>query len=262
MTEKDMASDWWGRFAMFVVLASVVASVVSNAVFGKGIGDVSCKYTQRFSPSNEAFGIWLPIYLLALSPMILALQSNAPPLSNLSYAFAWLSAALWTPTFTTQTRHGLVWAAVCLGLTATFALVAVFSSKLWNGVKEVPLQAATASAYALLAGWTIVALALNVGIAYQANNELSDACKTDAHGTYTILGAIDPSYKTSVPLILACVVSMAAVLLPDPVLAVPLMWAIFWMHPSYMNYSAVVILAAAVVAAGVKVALGGNANGA
>jgi len=254
MAEAEKAPDWYDRSGMVAVFVCVVASIASNGAFGRGIGDVSCKYTQRFSPSNEAFGIWLPIYLLTLAPMLLAFQSNAPALSNLSYAFAWLSASLWTPAFTTQTRQGLTWAAVFLALTATFALAAVFSSRLWNGVKENPLQAATASAYAGLAGWTTVAAALNVGIAYQANDDLPDVCKRDNQGTYTIFGAIDPAYQTPVPLILACVVSLASTLLPDPALPIPLVWAIFWVHPSYMNYAAFAISIGAVVVSGVRVA--------
>ena len=254
LVDSKTVPEWYDWVGMAAVFVGVVASVVSNGAFGRGIGDVSCKYTQRFSPSNEAFGIWLPIYLLTLSPMVLAFQSNAPPLSNLSYALAWLSAALWTPMFTSGTRSGFIWAAFFLGLAATFALVAVFSSKLWDGVRDTPLQATTACAYAWLAGWTIVAFALSIGIAYQANDGVPDVCKREVRVSYTILGPIDPSHQTLVPLLLSCAVSATSVLLPDPTLPMPLLWAIFWMHPSYMNRVAFAILLVVVVVAGLRVA--------
>ena len=179
----------------------IVLSLVSNGAFGRGISDVSCRYTQRFSPSNEAFGIWLPIYTLSflvffeqLTPSFfgIANEVGVPLIPNVFYGLSWLFASFWTPAFTTNTPQGMIWAAVFLALTSLCSLTAVLTSRLWSTSSLV-----TASAYSSLAGWTLVAAALNVGIAYSANDNKPDPECSDSPSSYTIFGSMDSQYETS-----------------------------------------------------------------
>jgi len=235
----------------------IVLSLVSNGAFGKGIGDVSCRYTQRFSPSNEAFGIWVPIYMLSflifveqLTPSLFGTVNDVdvPLIPNVFYGLSWLFASFWTPAFTTNTPQGMIWAAVFLSLTSLCSLTAVLTSRLWSTSCWV-----TASAYSSLAGWTLVAAALNVSIAYAANDNKPDPECSDSSGSYTIFGSIDSRYETTVPLLLAIVVAPIAVYLPDPVLPLPVWWALLWNHASYYNYLAFAIASVAVVVSGLQV---------
>lgn len=236
--------------------AQIVLSLVSNSAFGRGIGNVSCRYTQRFSPSNEAFGIWLPIYTLSflvffeqLAPRLFGTVNTVgvPLIPNVFYGLSWLFASFWTPAFTTNTPQGMIWAAVFLALTSLCSLTAVLTSRLWSTSSLV-----TASAYSSLAGWTLVAAALNVGIAYSANDNKPDPECSDSSGSYTIFGSMDSEYETIVPLLLAIIVAPIAVYLPDPVLPMPVWWALLWNHASYYNYLAFVVASAAIVASGLR----------
>jgi hypothetical protein len=242
---------------LLTVASQIVLSLVSNGAFGRGIGDVSCRYTQRFSPSNEAFGIWLPIYTLSflifaeqLMPSFFGIKNDVgvPLIPNVLYGLSWMCAAFWTPAFTTNTPQGMIWAAVFLALTSLFSLTAVLSSRLWSTSSWV-----TASAYSSLAGWTLVAASLNVGIAYSANDNKPDPeCSDSADSSYDILGPIDSQYQTIVPLVLAIIIAPIAVYLPDPVLPMPVWWALFWNHASYYNYIAFAIVSAAIVVSGLR----------
>lgn len=248
-----------GITSVSVVGVGLLLSVVSNSVFGRGIGDVSCTFAPKFSPASGAFAIWGPIYVLSLLSIGEQLHSQARPAvnfddtaANVSFGLAWMFAALWTPAFTRTGRNqraGLVVAAVCLCLCALSALVAVLSSSAWHHSRRDGLRWITGMAFGLLSGWTLVAAALNVEIAYRANDDKSDAECADSPDGYTIFSPIDPNYATPVPLVLALVVALVAVDLPNPALPIPLIWALFWIRPSYYNYAAVALLLGAEAAA-------------
>jgi hypothetical protein len=238
-----------------LVAYCVVISLVSNGVFGRGIGNASCSYTQRFSPSGPAFGIWLPIYIL--SGLLILEQSmygqteldniengRIMVVQNAFYSVSWLCAAGWTPAFTAGTATGMLIAAILLCLTAAFALAAVFSEGRWSWSSWV-----TAAAYSSLAGWTTVAAAINVSIAYQANYGKSNESCSRYPNDYNIFSPIEAKYETVVPLILAVTVSVVAASLSEPVLGMPVAWAIYFMRPSYYNYAAFVISLIGVVVA-------------
>ena len=236
--------------------AQIILSLASNSAFGRGIGDVSCKYTQRFSPSNEAFVIWLPIYTLSflifleqLTPSFFGIRNDVgvPLIPNVFYGLSWMFAALWTPTFTTNNPQGLIWAAVFLTLASLCSLTAVLTSRLWSTSSWV-----TASAYSSLAGWTLVAASVNVGIAYSANDNKPDHECSDSSRSYSILGSMDSKYETIVPLLLAIIIAPIAVYLPDPVLPMPVWWALLWNHASHYNYLAFATASAAIVVSGLR----------
>lgn len=240
-------SPSWRNASIALVAYCVVLSLVSNGVFGRGIGDVSCSYTQRFSPSGPAFGIWLPIYLFS-GLMIIEQLRNAQAESgaiengqimvvqNAFYSMSWLCAAGWTPAFTAGTGTGMLIAAILLCLTAAFALAAVFSENRWGWSSWV-----TAAAYSSLAGWTTVAAAINVAIAYQANYGKPNASCSRYPDDYNIFSPIEAKYETVVPLILASAVAVVAAALSEPVLGMPVAWAVYFMRPSYYNYAAFAI---------------------
>lgn len=242
MSEESGVAPAWRNASIGLVAYCVVVSLVSNGVFGRRIGDVSCDYKQRFSPSGPAFVIWLPIYTLSGLLLVEQLQRNGTKeeqlliFQNAFYSMSWLCAAGWTPAFTSGTGTGMVLAAIFLCMTAAFALAAVFTENRWAWPSFV-----TAAAYSSLAGWTTVAAAINVVIAYQINyGTPNDSCSKYPND-YNILSTIEAKYETVVPLILAVAVAAVSVALSEPVLCVPVAWAIYFMRPSYYNYSAFAI---------------------
>ena len=238
---------------------SVAASLLSNFVFGRGIGDVSCLYNAKFVPSDGAFGIWIPIYIFAVLTFAeqLHLQSTSgetyeAPLSNVFYALAWVFAALWTPAFTLKTKEdgvsevpsatGLSAAAVFLCLSALSSLVAVLTSTAWEQTSRSNPRWIGGVAFGLLCGWVFVASSLSVAIAYNANYKTVVVPCNAYEETYTIFSPIDPQYSTYFPLALSFMLGVVAIARPNPVILLPLVWALLWMRPSCWNYAACAFL--------------------
>lgn len=221
----------------------VLGSVLSNLVFGRGIGDVSCGYRIRFSPSARAFSIWGVIYALALGTVLeqalgnaIGAGSPAPTLANGCYALAWLCAAAWTPCFTARPPGGLVAAAFALTCTAALSLTAVLTGSVWRVPNHEARRWVTGSAFSTLAGWTCVASALNAAIAFKALQGEPAACKYP--DGYDILSPMDAADATPVPLILSFMIGTLSILTRDPVLPLPVLWALWHMRPSWFNYTA------------------------
>ena len=241
--------------SLATVFFQIVLSIASNSAFGRGVGDVSCKYTQRFAPSNEAFGIWLPIYLLAFLMLFeqAVLTQRVHLVSNTLYGLAWLFASFWTPTFTTNTPIAMTLAALFLALTSFFSLAAVLSSRLWL----VSTSLLTACAYSLLAGWTLVAASLNVAIAYAANDNNPDPeCPNTSSESYNLFGDRNSMFVTVVPLLLTILVTPISISLNDPVLTIPIWWALFWGHASFYNYVAFAVASISIIVATTRFAYG------
>ena len=107
MGTTDRAPDALSTASVVVVGVGILSSVLSNVLFGRGIGDVSCMYTVKYSPSSPAFGIWFPIYVIGLLAVADQINANSSTngtyddtASNFLYGFAWMAAAVWTPAFT------------------------------------------------------------------------------------------------------------------------------------------------------------------
>jgi len=323
---SDGAPDGFKYASVIVVGLGILSSLASNVLFGVGIGNVSCMYRVKYSPSAPAFQIWLPIYILGL--LVVADQLNAlsqtttrhaysDTASNFFYGFAWLCAAAWTPAFTktiepkadsegrsdkddaksaTQALTtinlkqndastesipdplGLLVAAVFLTLTALLSMLATLTSSAWSISRGGGVRPISGIAIASLAGWTLVAASINVIIAYKANfgvaddmcikerpmegsgkaegNDGSDGTFRRPREIYGIFDPPDTLNSTPTPLVLACVAALIAVLLPNPILPLPVVWALIWIRPSGYTYAAVVILMLSLATSIVRLTVG------
>jgi hypothetical protein len=229
--------------------ATVILSVVSNGLYGRGIGDVSCKYRLDFSPSAPAFGIWALIYggAVATATVQLTSSSSTTPVfakkdSITLYALAWLFAALWTPVFTRQTGLMLILAAALLCATAALSLSAAIIENGWEDPLETPLKPWLISApISLLAGWTTVASALSIGIAYKANDNDPDVCEFYPRNMNILTSTANPGRIELAPLLIALVVGAIALRVSDPILPMPVAWAIFFTYPNYGSWAGFVV---------------------
>lgn len=241
---------------------SIIASVIFNIIFGRGIGDVSCMYPVKFSPANGAFTIWTPIYLFSILTLAEQIHSRSVNsghyetfLANLCYGLTWAFAALWTSAFTQKIKQGgsevpnpmgLLLAAVFLCLAAVSSMITVFTSTAWERSGKGSMRWISGVAIGLLSGWVVVAAAINVAIAYKVFNAKDEDTETPCDTNddkYTILSQVNSDYATFVPLALSiamCMVCMALIFSqrPNPIILIPLMWALFWMRPSIPNYFA------------------------
>lgn len=248
--EEEHQRAWVG-----LVIEALVISMLSNVVFGSSIGSVSCKYTLSYSPSSAAFAIWLLIYATAFYSVFFQLVGTsyfhiddtnyyADYKSNLFFALAWFFASLWVPVFSIDEKWSHVLAAMLLCLCASFALAAMVVDGSWSGKGR--NKWANAAAFSLLAGWTLTAFTLSLGIAYQAlyNCENLDDCD-DLESDYNLINTLDTSRYYSyfpVPFILAIPVALLAVWMSNPIFPLPLAWAIFFMQYTHFNFLALLIL--------------------
>lgn len=238
---------------------SILASVISNGYFGRGIRSASCTYETKFSPSSEAFGIWTLIYVFGAANLVEQIYSQSTKtgnyeflVANVCYGLTWVFAALWTPAFTLTVESGgnvvphplgLIVAAVFLCFAAFFSMTAVFTSSAWDSNKKRSLKWIGGVAFGLLSGWVLVAASVNFAIAYNANyGKRNTQCDRNDNNRFTIFSPINDTSYTVVPLGLALAVCIIALYLPNPILPLPLIWALFWMRPSYFNYTAELLL--------------------
>jgi hypothetical protein len=237
--------------------AAIVGSAISNGLFGRGIGNVSCKYRLDFSPSGEAFGIWGLIYAAAITTTTVQLTSSpteSPMFASQTainlYSLAWLFAAMWTPVFTAQTGMMLIAAAVLLCATAAMSLSAAIVENGWQDPLETPLKPWLVSApFSLLAGWTTVASVLSIGIAYKANDNEPDVCEYYPRNINILMSAADNTRFELAPMLVAAAVGAIAVWLPDPILPLPVAWAVFFSYPNYGSWAAFAIAVGCSIAA-------------
>jgi hypothetical protein len=257
--QEEYQRAWVG-----LVIEALVISILSNIVFGASIGSVSCKYTLSYSPSNAAFLIWILVYSTAFFSVFFQLvgtlyfqiddeNSYADYRSNLFFALAWFFASLWVPVFTLDEKWSHVLSATLLCLCSSFSLAAMVVDGPWAGKGRV--KWANATAFSLLAGWTLTASTLSLGIAYRAlyNSENLDKCD-DLESDYNLMNTLDTSRANfPVPLILAIPVALLSVWMSNPIFPLPLAWAIFFMHYTHFNFLAFVILIGSSVNASIQI---------
>lgn len=231
------------------LLVAVLLSSISNGLYGRGIGDISCKYRLDFSPSSPAFGIWALIYTFAVLTAVLQLyaySTNVEFFANKTainlYTAAWACATLWTPFFTAQTGFSLIVAAVLLTATASLALSASTIQNGWASVNSGDARKPwfMDTAFSLLAGWTTVASVLSVGIAWKANDAVPDVCQYYPRRGNLLTSPFDQSFEFALVFIAASVSAIAA-WVPDPILPLPVAWAIFFTNPNYGSWTAFII---------------------
>lgn len=236
-----------------VVLISIIFAIMSGGTFGRGIGDVSCTYHLNYSPATEAFGIWGVIYFLAFTTVFAQWASYmrphhmfATPEANLLFASAWLFATLWTPAFVSNKKWTHIVAAILLCACASCALGASVVENAWQHDVDERRRWYIGVPFSMLAGWTLTAAAVSVGIAYEANdNTPDDDCKSERSGYSMFNTHINVQDYSYAPLVLSLVVFVVAVWLPDPILPIPVLWGIFYMVPSYPNWMGFVLLCVA-----------------
>lgn len=193
------------------VQAAIVLSIVSNCISGRGIGNVSCKYTLSFSPRNRAFAIWIVIYAQAIFftlaqqvAQLLGEDIFAKEQTLLFYALAWAMAALWTPVFGQGTKVGLAIASSLLIASCAYATLAITTENPWGADKPYTTHWIIGLPLSLLAGWVFVAAALSFGIAWTANragHQLSPQNPQSGHASSQAKGTLAVPVAATVPCI-------------------------------------------------------------
>ena len=185
---------------------------------------------------------------MAFLSVFLQLQTNdcngvcADSRANLLFAVAWFFAALWTPAFVMDERWSIVLSAILLFMCASFALSAVMVEDSWR-TTESGHKRLNSAAFSLLAGWTMTAFALSVGIAVQAllKQPRNESCEL-TEKSYTIMNSTGDPHSFPAPLLLAIPIAALGVWLKDPVLPLAPAWGIFWMRYTGYNFVALFLL--------------------
>lgn len=247
----------------WVLLSGFVFGVALNT--NRRIGNVACAWRLSYSPKAPAFGIWGVIYLWTVGSAVLQLAHGylAPtyvgePQANYLMGAAWIVVGAWGLTFGRGAEEDIPGfigvAAFVLVSAAMLALGAVSIEQSWRS-RDPWKIVGVGVPYSLFAGWLIVAAAANIGIAIKAATEPPDArCTRGRYRRQWEEDPIDASSGSSwVPLGLAIAASVGAVLLPDPVLVLPVAWAIWNMKRHLKNWVALAITVAAAIATVVEV---------
>jgi hypothetical protein len=253
------------------VLATFASALVISSVFGAGVGDVSCAWNLSFSPSGRAFGIWAVIYFAMIASISVQLVDGfgpvtyaAEPQTNYLIAWSWMLCGLWSIAFTSassrDSRAGIGLAAFTLLSAMLSALGAVAIEASWR-TNNAWRICAVGVPYSIFAGWLTMACVLNVSIVvkstfYPPDYECYTATRVRRrYSTFVLADPIDIHSCTSyVPLAATTFISIYACFIPDPVLPLPVAWAIFNMKGHLKNWIAlglVVVTSVACVIASV-----------
>ena len=236
---------WYYWAAPASTLAANALTAATGNIWRNNIGLGACSYRLPYSPYGAAFGIWGIIYLwtdiasaLQLLPAPLVTVS---PAANLYATLAWALCALWIWLFD-ATRvsfplSGLAIAAAAASATAA----AILEGGAWRTLAWEPLLLSVVP-NSLLGGWLIAASSLGLGSALQALYKPPKCVylPRDERRELNVPGnpAADATRAPSwIPVVLAIVVAIfSAWPLYNPVLPLPLAWAIWNMGPPYENY--------------------------
>lgn len=244
-----------GPMAVFI---GISLSVCANYSFGSQIGDVACRWRVSYSPSGRAFGIWALIYTWNLVSCVYQL-SNALcectyaslPWTNLLIAGAWGFCGLWVCIFgdiknRLNPQLGLVVSTLVIVAATMLAVGAAMLERGWQQPRadrillvQIPVS--------LFAGWLLAATSISFGTTVLSlSTEPSLRCSRRAsYWTFNRETYEDSSSCASfVPITLAVAVSMLAMIIPDPVLPIPLVWAIVNMRGHVKNWAAILLLLA------------------
>ena len=213
--------------SLLLIGGGILASLASNALFGRSIGAVSGDRSLDITPRSPAFGIWGVIYTLLVICVVYIARGRALPSRGFAYALgaSLVLSAIWVPAFVRNTPGSLLAASLTLWFALAAALVAVHLAG------PLPSDAAQAVAVqgsaGLYAGWLCCAAVLGTGIAMKAQNISL------------------PSWSLFA---LALGVSLLSVITRNPVLAVPAIWAIAWQNKcTAMGVGGVVSLVTGVI---------------
>jgi len=168
---------WIGPVA---VLAALLFSLAAQRVWDRLIGEASCRWRLPYFPDARVYAIWALIYATTVAAVVLQLLAPALPdalavldwATNLGWAGAWLCAGAWVIAFDREDGCNFWLAALLLAAGAGSGVAALAVEEAWHRAPASPVRAAaiaTTTPLALLAGWMLVACALNVGIAVRAS---------------------------------------------------------------------------------------------
>lgn len=238
-------------------------AVLMSLTFGRQMGDVACAWRVSYSPGRRAYSIWGVIFawLLASGVAQLCVKLDFPntyaaeTYNNALASLGLLAAGLWVVVFgyarEEEARASLVVSASFLLSGTWCALGACAQERSWRSM-EWQRVVWVGVPFALFAGWMLVATALGLGVAYLllAGYPPDYRCFSEGEDARDVVWrSARPERRSWTPLVLAVLVAAGAVLLPDPVLPVPLLWGIYNMDGHTKNYVAMVTLLAAIAAA-------------
>ena len=234
-----MSQVWWYPAAPAAALLGSVLTWAAGAVWGDNIGLGACSYRLPYSPYGPAFGIWSLIYLwsdVGCFVQFLPEYTGVPEV-NLCAALCWSLCALWITLFNPLYRAGIVASGVVITCAAAAGTTAaVLDQEAWNTLKWEAILT-TAIPNSLLGGWLLAASSLGLGSAYLAATGQDPQCESLPRSERRLRNRPGNTYAESirapslVPVALALVVAVAGGAMPNPVLPLPLSWAIWWMGP-------------------------------
>lgn len=192
------------RISVGFLSLSVCVSLISNFAFGSNIGAVSRERDTSLTPSNLAFSIWGVIYSWIVVAIAYQVWYPLPVSPNVCMGISFLLSALWVPTFSSNTRLGILSSSVILVSAFSFALAAVLLSQGWK--PPILRTLCVDAAFSLYTGWLLVASTLAVLISLK---EL---------GTQT--------FYLSYLFVPSLIAMGVAVPTKNPVLLLPLLWAV------------------------------------
>lgn len=228
-----------------LVLAGTTLSAASIAVWGVNIGDGACAWRVSYSPRQQAFGIWSVIYtstillcLLQLANLVTVFDLGASVL----WALAWLLCTAWVPLFDGSSPTSLIFAAIVISAAAGCATAATWKAGAWRWVGDPTLSTGPLGLpLSVFAGWLLAASSIGIGIAVLANSkDAQQRCvrvqqmqgesprdyRRRRRAAYREAQDLAPAQDSIVPAFLASGVAVLAVAAKDPVLPLPVMWAV------------------------------------
>lgn len=256
MLDKHLVWDYAYVAGPLAVLSSTILSLLSSAIWSRNVGETSCAWRTSYSPDGRAFAIWGAIYIGTVTVAIAQLTGNVPVFDwgvSLLWSLSWTCCSLWVPLFDAESPGALLAAMLAILLGAACATGASWFSEMWRLDSATGASSGVSSDQRLqhvvlglpltiLAGWLTAASAINVGIAWKANNSNASktcvriAAKKDGESEseyrnrrrvkYREAYALAPVQSSIVPLLLAAGVGLLSFLMRDPVYPVPLIWAI------------------------------------
>lgn len=259
------------------VLSGMLLTIASNAVWYRNLGETSCRWRRPYSPDGRAFVIWSFIYLTTLISCICQLVGQTPVLgwyTNLSWGVSWTLCALWSPFFDGETPEALRAAASILLAAAAWATLAVSEEVAWSNNSETAEVILLTAPLSALVGWLWVASVLGWGIANAASSADSDAqaCLVPPRRAdetayeyryrrrvlYRQAQVRMPRMVSIVPLLVAVAISTLSALIPDPLVVVPVAWAVVNLSafPSGVYLTALVVLCVGATVAVIRADLG------
>ncbi len=260
---------WYYFAAPAATLLGSVLTWSAGAIWEENIGLGACAYRIPYSPFGPAFNIWALIYLWSdLGSLLQFLPGDAytgKAEVNLFAALCWTLCALWVALFNPLHRAAIVASGVVIACAAAAGVTAaILDQAAWNE-RDWEAIAWTAAPNALLGGWLMAASALGLGSAYLAASGEDPLCEYGsieerrAQNRPESERARSVRALSAIPPVLSVGVAVLSAVLPNPVLPLPLSWAIWWMYGNdgypRVYWAAMLLLWASSVVAIVRIAL-------